>query len=57
MTEETQSKPKRKLLLEILDEMVKTYENLPQIAMMQPITHYDHQSLLLLIQALFADEG
>jgi hypothetical protein len=56
MTEETHPKPKRKLLLEILDEMVKTYETLPQSAMMQPITHYDHQSLLLLIQALFADK-
>jgi hypothetical protein len=49
-------KPKRVQLIEILDEMVKNYEALPQSAMMQPIVHYDHQSLLLLLQAFFKAE-
>lgn len=46
-------KEKRKKLLDILDEMLKTYENLPQSAMIAPTTHYDLQSVLLLISALF----
>lgn len=44
---------KKEDLLNILEEMIKTYENLPQSAMMQPITHYDHTSLLLLMLELF----
>jgi len=44
---------KKEKLMEILDEMIKTYENLPQNAMMQPVTHYDHTSLLLLLRELF----
>lgn len=44
---------KKAQLLEILDEMIKTYEELPQNAMIQPVTHYDHTSLLLLLRELF----
>lgn len=39
-------------LLGHLEEMVKSYNNLPQQAMMSPITHYDHQALLLLLSAI-----
>jgi len=44
---------KKAQLLQILDEMIKTYEELPQNAMIMPVTHYDHTSLLLLIRELF----
>jgi hypothetical protein len=47
MTEIT-FKPKREQLLEILDEMVKNYENLPQSAKIQPLVQYDMESHLLL---------
>lgn len=46
-------KNKKEKLLEILEEMIKTYENLPQHAMGTPITHYDYVSLLLLVRELF----
>jgi hypothetical protein len=46
-------KPTKKELLEVLDEMVKSYESLPQAAMTQPITHYDLVSVLLLVSSLF----
>jgi hypothetical protein len=42
------SKPKREQLLEILDEMVKNYENLPQSGKIQPLVQYDMESHLLL---------
>ena len=44
---------KKKKLLDILDEMIKTYENLPQGAMLTPVTNYDLVSVLLLVSALF----
>jgi len=45
-------KPKKEELLGYLDEMIKSYDNLPQHAMTTPITHYDHQALLVLLSAL-----
>lgn len=44
---------KKDKLMEILNEMIKTYENLPEHAMMAPITHYDYVSLLMLFRELF----
>ncbi len=49
MTEPT----KKEKLLDILNEMIKSYENLPDHAMMAPITHYDYVSLLMLFRELF----
>jgi len=49
MTEKT----KKEQLLDILQEMITTFENLPQHAMATPITHYDYISLLLLMKELF----
>jgi hypothetical protein len=42
------SKPKREQLLEILDEMIKNYETLPQSGKIQPLVQYDMESHLLL---------
>lgn len=44
---------KKEELLKILDEMINTYENLPQHALITPVTHYDFTSLLLLVRELF----
>lgn len=49
MTDQT----KKEKLLEILEEMIKSFENLPQHAMGAPITHYDYLSLMFLIRELF----
>jgi hypothetical protein len=39
-----------------IDSMIKSIDNLPQAAMMTPVTHYDYYSLLLLISALFKED-
>jgi len=48
-----QTKPNRKELLEMLDEMIKSYDRLPEHAMHAPITHYDFVSALLLVSSIF----
>jgi hypothetical protein len=47
------SKPDKKELLGMLNEMIKNIDNLPQHAATAPITHYDFASALLLISELF----
>lgn len=49
---ETKKNLKREELLETLDHMVKTYEQLPSSALSAPLTHYDALSILTLISAL-----
>jgi len=44
--------PTREDKLRMLDEMIKTYENLPQNALNAPITGYDLLSVLLLVSSL-----
>ncbi len=46
------SRPTRTEMIDMLDEMAKNIERLPQHAMLQPITHADHYSLILLLVAL-----
>lgn len=53
---DVQPKISRNELLGHLEEMVKSYDNLPQQAMMSPITHYDHQALLLLLSAILRSD-
>jgi|TARA_R110002126_G_C10461861_1_gene500390 aromatic ring hydroxylase len=48
-------KPTRKEKLKMLDEMIKSYENLPTNALNAPITGYDLVSALLLVKSLFED--
>lgn len=45
-------KQDKKELLEILDEMIKSYERLPQHAMLQPITHADLCSVMMLLSSI-----
>ncbi len=52
-----ESKPTKDDLIDMLDEMVKTYEALPQNAMTSPVTHYDVLSVLLVVSALFKAEA
>ena len=52
-------KPKpltKKEVLEALDEMIKTYDELPPHALSTYITHYEHQSLLLILSAALRAE-
>ncbi len=39
-------------ILEATGELLHSYQKLPPGAMLQPVTHYDLQSVLLLVQAL-----
>jgi hypothetical protein len=41
--------------LQALDELISSYEHLPQNAMMTPATNYDVLSVLLLFKSLLAD--
>lgn len=49
--------PNKKELLDMLLEMIKNIENLPQHVMSSPITHYDFCSLLILLSALFRTDS
>lgn len=50
------SKPSKKELLDMLEIMIKSYENLPAHAMITPITNYDFLSALLLLLAVFKSD-
>ena len=39
-------------LRKTIKEMIKTYESLPQHALITPITHYDYLSMLLMLEAI-----
>ncbi len=49
-------RPTKKELLDMLSEMIKNIENLPQNAMSTPISHYDLLSALLLVSAILRSE-
>jgi hypothetical protein len=49
---DTQGKPSKEELLKILDEMIKSYESLPDNAMYGPINHFDMLSVLLLVSSI-----
>lgn len=51
------NRPSKKDLLDLLDNMIKTMENLPQNALHNPVTHYDMISALFLISALFNSDS
>lgn len=52
MSDEIPKKNTKEELLLLLDEMIDSYKSLPREAMIQPITHWEHESLLLLIRAI-----
>lgn len=54
---QAKGKPNRQELIDMLEEMIKGYERLPEYAKQSPISHYDFLSaLLLLSEILRADE-
>jgi hypothetical protein len=50
--ESVNHKPKKSEMISMLQEIIKSYENLPQHAMLLPISHYDFVSVLLLVSAI-----
>lgn len=57
MSEETKSKPTKKDLSDMLENMIKNIEGLPPHAMGVPINHYDFYSLLVVLLGFFKDEA
>jgi hypothetical protein len=53
---ENSNKPKKKELIEMLDEMNANIEKLPPHALITPINHYDFSALLILLSAIFRAE-
>lgn len=51
MTDIIPPKLDRRAIFESCEEMIKSYEALPQSAMLTPVTHYDLISVLLLLSA------
>lgn len=49
-------RPTRKELLELLETMIKTIEDLPPAAMQTYITHYDFVSALILISSILHED-
>lgn len=45
--------PTKEELLGILNDMIKSYENLPKHALLAPVSHADQLSLLMLVTSLF----
>lgn len=52
MSEEKLPETRKEELFIILDEMINSYTQLPREAMMQPITHWEHEAMLILMRAL-----
>ena len=55
MTEK--EKPTRKELIELLEYEIKRMEEMPGVAMLASVTHYDLYSILLILSALLKDES
>jgi len=49
-------RPTKKELIDMLNEMTKTLENLPPNAMSTPVNHYDLLSFMLLVSAILRAE-
>lgn len=55
-TPKMESAPTRKELIQQLDDMIQRISDLPNQAMISPVTYYDHASLLILLSAIFRSE-
>ena len=53
---QTNTRPKKAQLLDMLDEMSNSYERMPQGGLMAPITGYDLASVLLLLSSILRAE-
>jgi hypothetical protein len=52
MSDENVQKNTKEELFVILDEMIESYSHMPRDAMIQPITHWEHESMLVLMRAI-----
>jgi hypothetical protein len=52
---ENHNKPSKKEIVEMLENMIKSIDDLPNYAKEGPINHYDYESLLLLVLAFFKE--
>lgn len=52
----TSEKPNKKQLVDMLDEMIKSYDRLPENAMSAPVSNYDLVSSLMLLLAILRSE-
>ncbi len=50
------SKPSKKEMIGMIDDMAKNIERLPSSAMLSPITHYDFVSLLMLLSSILKSD-
>ena len=53
---ETPQKLTKRERLDILDQMIKNFENLPSNAMLLPINHYDFCSFMLLVRSILSED-
>lgn len=51
------NKPTKDELLLMLDEMLKTIEQLPAHALILPVNHYDLSALIIILLAIFRSEN
>lgn len=56
ITDMPKHKPTKKELMEMLEDMIKSYDNLPAHAMQAPVTNYDLSACLLLILSIFRED-
>lgn len=56
-TEEKKQPLNRKEFIDMLDNMVLGYDNIPSYAMHAPVTHADMLSVLLIFQAIIKSES
>lgn len=52
MTENERSLPSKEEILEIVEEMIRRFEDLPMHAKEQPMLQYDYQAVLLILAAM-----
>lgn len=51
------STPNKKELINMLDEMIKSIDNLPTHAMISAVTQYDMQALMMLLSSIFKEKN
>ena len=52
-SEDNTKRPSRNELVIMLSDMIKAYDNVPPNGMIQPVTHYDLCSSLMLVLSIF----
>ena len=53
---ENNEKVSKKEILEEVERLIKTYDNLPATAFLTSITHYEYYSLLLIISSILRSD-